>query len=100
MTKAQHWQNIIAQWHESGLTQRQYCSKHDINISSFGYWSKKLRQPESEQKTAGFIPLAVSSLPNASLTVQLGSLSIQCAANQLADILTVLEQRGYLHAAA
>ena len=100
MTKSQHWQNIIDQWLASGLTQKQFCAEQDIKLASLHYWIKKFRQPEPEPKTAGFIPLAVSSIPNASLTVQLGPLSIRCAPNQLADILTVLEQRGYCHAAA
>lgn len=102
MTKTQHWQNIIDQWHASGLTQRQFCAEHNIKISSFGYWSKKLRQSQSEleQKSSGFIPVTVSPVPSASLTIQLGSVSIQCSLSQLADILTVLEQRGHLHAAA
>lgn len=99
MSKAQHWQHIIEQWRHSGLAQRKFCADNKIKISSFSYWIQKLRLPEPEQN-AGFIPLAISPVTNAPLTIQLGSFAIQCPANQLAEVLIILQQRGHIHAAA
>ena len=100
MTKAQHWQSIIDQWRASGLTQRQFCSNNNVKLSSLSYWLKKLRQPESEQKSSGFIPVSVLSDSANRIELHLGSAVIKCSPSQLPEILTILEQRGHLHAPA
>lgn len=32
--KAQHW----SQWKSSGLNQKAYCERHDLNVNSFKNW--------------------------------------------------------------
>lgn len=41
-SKQKHWRNHISCWRKSGLTQRQYCLRQGIAISTFSYWKRKL----------------------------------------------------------
>lgn len=46
---AQHWQGIIQDQKNSGLSIRSWCNKNGINQGSFFYWKKRL-VAESEQE--------------------------------------------------
>lgn len=35
---------LIEQWQQSGLSQKQFIIEHDIKLATFGYWVKKYRQ--------------------------------------------------------
>ncbi|WP_422412772.1 MULTISPECIES: IS66 family insertion sequence element accessory protein TnpA [unclassified Endozoicomonas] len=39
------WQERIQAWQASGLTQNAWCKQHDIRVSKFGYWKRKLEKP-------------------------------------------------------
>ena len=43
-TKEQHWQDIIRDYRQSGLTQRDFCETEQIAYSTFQYWSKRFRR--------------------------------------------------------
>jgi len=40
--KHQFWQNHVAAWEQSGISQSEYCSRQGLNIKIFGYWKRKL----------------------------------------------------------
>jgi len=56
-SKRGYWQRHIALWKRSGLSQRQYCIKNSLALSTFGYWNRKLRKPQPA--APHFYPLAV-----------------------------------------
>jgi transposase-like protein len=35
---------LVEQWQQSGLSQKQFLLEHDIKLATFGYWVKKHRQ--------------------------------------------------------
>lgn len=41
-SKQKHWGKHISCWKESCLSQKQYCLRHGIAISTFSYWKRKL----------------------------------------------------------
>ncbi len=41
------WRNIISDYKNSGLTQRQYCHHQGIAYSSFTNWHRKLKKSQS-----------------------------------------------------
>ena len=38
-----HWKQHVKAWQTSGLSQRAYAHKHDLTLSSFYYWQRKLK---------------------------------------------------------
>jgi hypothetical protein len=49
---------LVSQWKKGGLSQKDFCSNQSIPIKTFQYWLRKFR---SENKTPGFLPVAVDS---------------------------------------
>ena len=59
--KREYWSSHIERWHESGLSQSDYCREHDLKGHQFVYWKKRMVQTE----TAGrFVSLNLSSYTN------------------------------------
>jgi len=46
-SKLEHWENAIHAWRQSGKSQVQYCEETGLNLSTFGYWRKKIGKPQS-----------------------------------------------------
>lgn len=58
-SKQNHWGNHISCWKKSGLTQRQYCLRHGIAISTFSYWIRKFGKKAENPGSTRFYPLTV-----------------------------------------
>lgn len=54
--KSVYWSKIIKTWKESGLKQREFCAKHQINIHTFVYWKQKI-----DGKSSLFAPVNVEA---------------------------------------
>ena len=50
-----YWQEQLAAWSRSGLTQVAYCAKHGVNIKTFQRWRGKA--------LAGVVPATVTLVP-------------------------------------
>lgn len=50
---------LVAQWHESGQTQKAFCIQHSIPVSIFAYWLRRYRdqQDSTEDKQSNFVPV-------------------------------------------
>ncbi|RUO18066.1 IS66 family insertion sequence element accessory protein TnpA [Aliidiomarina maris] len=46
----EQWQQLIAQWQDTGGNAQAFCSKHEIGYASFCKWRKRLQQPESQPR--------------------------------------------------
>ena len=64
------WQEHLAQWQASGLTQVAYCRQHGLHRNQFGYWKKRLLSARSPDAAPGFIAVQMVSA-GAALTVVL-----------------------------
>lgn len=53
----QHWQSIVQGWQDSGLTQADYCRKHQLKPHQLSYWKSVFCAP---QKSPAFIPVATA----------------------------------------
>ena len=101
MTKAQHWQAVIQQWRESGLTQIQFCTEQNIKFHTFQYWLKKQRlKNEPDVGDAGFIPVGVTPNSDPTIELHLGQAILKLNLAALPDVLNQLKQTGWLHVAA
>ncbi len=43
------WQQHMAAWQSSGLSQAAYCRKHDLNPRYFSVWKRKLLAPSGKE---------------------------------------------------
>lgn len=59
--KKEFWLNHIKECGKSDLSQIEYCTTHQIPLSTFGYWKRKLKKSDSCNPV--FYPLAVSPEP-------------------------------------
>ncbi len=52
--KRRFWEEHLAGWQASGRSQRDYCREQGLTLSGFGYWRRRLRNPEP---VPGFVPV-------------------------------------------
>jgi hypothetical protein len=90
------WMNIFADCKQSGMTVQQYCDANQLSRDSYYYWYKKVRALTMEQMAPAIVPIGStvpdipssksdpaipavsgSSLPLATLTLQVGDVSLQ-----------------------
>lgn len=48
--KRRYWQNHIEVQNESGLTQKAYCTQHQLKKGTFGYWKTQLSPKASSSR--------------------------------------------------
>lgn len=56
-SKQVHWQQQIRSWKASGLSQKQFCRRESLALSTFSYWKRRIEIPEAQ--TVKFYPLSV-----------------------------------------
>ena len=44
--KRRYWKQHLSDWAQSGLTQIEYCRRHDLNRHRFHYWKQKLQKQQ------------------------------------------------------
>jgi hypothetical protein len=49
------WEERIAAWRRSGLSQRAWCVQHGVAVQAFGYWCRKL------SVGSGLLPVVVDA---------------------------------------
>lgn len=88
------WRERVAKWQSSGLTIRQFCSRHGLAESAFQHWRRELweRDGASGRKTASstqscslsrrptFVPVAILPNPESASvpTMPGGTIEIRC----------------------
>jgi len=60
-SKARFWSAHFLAWQKSGLSQREYCSRCNLRLSTFSWWRRKLRQ--KEMASLALIPVALPDRP-------------------------------------
>jgi hypothetical protein len=86
---AEAWSKRVAEWRASGLTAKDFCTKHDLRLSALRNWTYRLRAAEkaSEPNAVRLVPVTVkppdapASTPQVepakpALTVELGAARI------------------------
>ena len=54
---ARVWRQRIDVWLQSGLSQKAFCARNQLALSSFGYWRQRLKSK------AGLVPACVEIVP-------------------------------------
>jgi len=56
------WVELMAAYEAGDLSQREFCEKHDVAYSTFGYWRKRLRSAVTSLEAASEPLLELSAL--------------------------------------
>lgn len=64
MMKRAVWAKHMGEWQRSGQTQRAYCAKRGLALSTFQWWRGKLRRVEQQDSEVAFLPLALNAAPS------------------------------------
>jgi hypothetical protein len=95
------WQQRIAEYKKSGLTQRNWCMENNIPYDQLKYWLYKHNsQQTAKTYETSWVPVRVSSvssnLTNSRLVVKMGMASVEVQSgfdkHLLADLLKVLKE--------
>ena len=46
--KARQWKVLLAEWQDSGLSQREFCRRRGLSFSRFHYWRHKMNREFGE----------------------------------------------------
>mgnify|MGYP001793764273 CR=1 FL=1 len=79
--KRQQWQQHIAQWQQSGLSQRAFCVSAGLKFATFDYWRRALiaeqaienKPSQSQPPGIQLLPLQVTSAGSGSMGLVLRS---------------------------
>ena len=85
LSKSAFWQQHITDWQSSGISQPDYCAKHNLKLSTFTYWRGKQSKSRSKLVPVPMPPtaaLAELSLP--------GGIHIQLPVSALEQALPLL----------
>lgn len=55
------WKAHLDKWEESGLSQSEYCRRHDLSRHRFSYWKARIR-PQN-------LPVELAQVPSGALNV-------------------------------
>jgi len=58
--RSEFWGRHIERWSSSGATQAEYCRRHKLKLSGFGYWKRRLAQ---ERAPAEFVEVRLREDP-------------------------------------
>lgn len=73
------WRAHIAAWHRSGQRRPAYCAAHELILSRFNYWERRLRhefRPPVKREPAEpltFVPVNIIDPPVAPQSVRVGT---------------------------
>ena len=54
------WATLLAEYKQSGLTQKEFVAKHDLSLSNFQFWlykQSKLKSVLDSNSTPAFLPV-------------------------------------------
>ena len=74
--KQQHWQTIIEDWSNSGLSQTDYCRRHDINIQQFYSYKSSLSTRDQSSKVGRFLAV-VTEAPSPSIQLRCNGVELE-----------------------
>lgn len=60
--KRSHWAEHHRRWQTSGLSQRQYCQRESLSLSSFDRWRRLIREAATVVSAARLAPAAQEKL--------------------------------------
>ena len=85
--KQRFWQQHLADWSSSGLSQKAYCAQHSLKLANFQYWRQRLRS--SGQTQSQFIAISTPAHA-ASVRLMAAGVQIDVPVDALEQVLPVV----------
>ena len=83
--KFQQWTKQIKDWEKSGLTQRAYCARESLKLSTFDYWRRQI----------GLTPAVVPPVSKAREAKRLTLLPVRLSAKSSTENIVVRSPSGW-----
>jgi transposase-like protein len=64
LSKQAVWAARMASWSRSGESRRAWCARHGINVHTFDYWRRRLRDfpvPRKRKARTSLVPIVVAA---------------------------------------
>lgn len=61
-SRVRYWTQHIEGWKSSGLSQRGYCEREGIALSTLQWWCRRLRGNGQQAETPRFVPVTVPAI--------------------------------------
>jgi len=71
--KRTYWKQHIDDWQQTGLTQTEYCRRHNLKHHQLVYWKKRFLKSESD---VSFVPIKLDDLLDIPVQPDNASLSL------------------------
>ena len=71
MDKAQVMFSLVDEYHNSGISMRDFTVSKGIKLSTFTYWVRKKKQAEDPSASGSFIPLDFKQIKSSSGAIEI-----------------------------
>lgn len=72
------WLEVLARFERSSSTQKAFCRREKLNLSSFQYWLYRIRDERAADATARFVEVeARHGAPNDACVIRFGDVSAE-----------------------
>ena len=61
-TKRAYWGQRITEWERSGQSQKAFCAKHGLVLSTFQWWCAQRKRRAAARPVTPFLPIAMHSV--------------------------------------
>jgi hypothetical protein len=69
--KTQEMYNLVEQWQQRGISQKQFSDEHDIKLATFMYWVKKYRIQKQCEPGFARVELSQHSLSSTTARIEI-----------------------------
>jgi hypothetical protein len=70
-SRTQQMCSLVEQWKESGTSQKQFSTRHNIKLATFLYWVKKYRAHAQDQAHFARVDLSQHNLTSTSAKIEI-----------------------------
>ncbi len=70
--RTQEMYNLVEQWQQSGLSQKQFSRENNIKLATFGYWVKKHKINQQGETGFARVELGRQSLTSTLPRIEIG----------------------------
>ena len=80
----ENWLNLVKKYETSGLSQKAFCEKNNLKLSSFSYWVSKASNPSDKKdykEEFEFASVSISQEISSAIAVEVSGISISVSAD-------------------
>ena len=59
--KGEYWEQLVAEWRNSGHTQKSFCIEQGLVLSTFRWWCSRTKRQEETKAVKQFLPIPLGT---------------------------------------